>query len=77
METFLTRDEVAELTGRKQRGKQIEQLSRMKILYIPDALGWPKVLRKTIEEELCIKTRSSSAANKTINYKSLESVGHR
>lgn len=50
--TFLSKTEVAELTGRKQRQKQIEQLISMHITFTLDAFGWPKVLRKTIETEL-------------------------
>ena len=50
--TFLSKTEVAELTGRKQRQKQIEQLTSMHITFTLDAFGWPKVLRKTIETEL-------------------------
>ncbi|WP_205994309.1 MULTISPECIES: DUF4224 domain-containing protein [unclassified Pseudoalteromonas] len=52
MSTFLSKTEVAELTGRKQRQKQIEQLISMHITFTLDAFGWPKVLRKTIETEL-------------------------
>lgn len=52
MSTFLSKAEVAELTGRKQRQKQVEQLISMHITFTLDAFGWPKVLRKTIETEL-------------------------
>ena len=50
--TFLSKTEVAALTGRKQRQKQIEQLTSLRIIFTLDAVGWPKVLRKTIETEL-------------------------
>ncbi|MFC3031051.1 DUF4224 domain-containing protein [Pseudoalteromonas fenneropenaei] len=49
---FLNKQEMSELTGRKQRQKQVEQLVSMQILFTLDAFGWPKVLRKTIEAEL-------------------------
>lgn len=52
MNLFLSKLEVAELTGRKQRQKQLEQLTAMRITFTIDAFGWPKVLRKTIEAEL-------------------------
>ena len=52
MSTFLSQTEVAALTGRKQRQKQIEQLTSLRIIFTLDAVGWPKVLRKTIETEL-------------------------
>lgn len=52
MSTFLSKTEVAELTGRKQHQKQVEQLISMHITFTLDAFGWPKILRKTIEAEL-------------------------
>lgn len=49
---FLSAEEVAELTGRKQRQKQLQQLTSMNISYTVDALGWPKVLRQAVEIQL-------------------------
>ena len=72
MNTFLTHEEIVELTGRKQRTKQVLQLQRMRILFILDALGRPKVLRRNLEDELLGSTNTASAI-KSINYSSLES----
>ena len=52
MNLFLSKLEVAELTGRKQRQKQLEQLTTMRITFTLDAFGWPKVLRRAIEIDL-------------------------
>lgn len=71
MSLFLSRDEVAELTGRKQRQLQVEQLIRMKIIFTCDAFGWPKVLHKALESELGISNRREDDSPRTINYKNL------
>lgn len=76
METFLSRDEVAELTGRKQRRKQVEQLISMRLPFTLDAFGWPKLLRKTLETDLGIPNRCKSSAPLTINYDKLSSLGN-
>ena len=49
MSMFLTKDEVAELTGRKIKTKQIEQLRQMRILFWINAHGVPVVPRSAIE----------------------------
>lgn len=54
---FLTRDEVAILTGRKIKSKQIEQLRTMALPFWVNAVGIPIVARSTIEG----KTRSAPA----------------
>lgn len=46
---FLTKDEVAELTGRKTKSKQIEQLRTMRIPFWVNALDAPVVPRSAIE----------------------------
>lgn len=46
---FLTKDEVAILTGRKTKSKQIEQLRRMVLPFWVNAVGSPIVARSTIE----------------------------
>lgn len=43
MSTFLSRDDVARLTCRKHRRRQIEQLVRMGIEFAIDGDGWPLV----------------------------------
>lgn len=62
MQMFLSQVEVAELTGRKQRRKQVEQLIFMRIPFTLDAFGWPKVLRQTIEAELGLSTHCADTA---------------
>lgn len=47
--TFLTDAEVVQLTGRKQRGTQIEALRTMGIAFFVNALGKPIVARAVIE----------------------------
>lgn len=46
---FLTKEEVAILTGRKVKSKQIEQLRKMILPFWVNAVGVPIVARSTIE----------------------------
>lgn len=46
---FLTKEEVAELTGRKVKSKQIEALRKMAIPFWLNACGKPVVPRAAIE----------------------------
>lgn len=46
---FLTKEEVAELTGRKTKSKQVEQLRKMAIPFWLNAVGAPVIARSTIE----------------------------
>lgn len=46
---FLERDELAKLTGRKMKSKQIEALRLMGIVFFVNACGHPIVARSTIE----------------------------
>lgn len=46
---FLTKDEVAELTGRQLKAKQIAQLRTMRIAFWINADGVPVVARTAIE----------------------------
>lgn len=48
-EMFLTREEVADLTGRKVKKKQIEHLRTLGIVFWINALGVPVVPRSAIE----------------------------
>jgi len=50
--TFLTRDELRELTGAKLRKKQIAWLQRRGWEYELNCLGWPVVLRSTMEGKM-------------------------
>lgn len=63
---FLSKEEIAELTGRKQRQKQVEQLTVMRITFTLDAFGWPKVLRKSIEAELGASPNQRNSNNSSI-----------
>lgn len=74
MSIFLTRDEVIELTGRKQRLKQIEQLCFLQLPFVLDALGWPKVLRRAVERELDTAASGLNDAPATINYDRLAAL---
>jgi len=76
MQMFLSQVEVAELTGRKQRRKQVEQLIFMRLSFTLDAFGWPKVLRQTIEAELGLSKHCADTAPLTINYDKLSSLGN-
>lgn len=46
---FLTRDEVATLTGRKIKSKQIEQLRKMHVHFWVNAVNAPVVPRSAID----------------------------
>lgn len=48
-EVFLNKDDIAILTGRKVRSKQVEQLRKMKIPFWVNAIGAPVVARSAIE----------------------------
>lgn len=48
-EMFLTREEIAELTGRKTKSKQIAQLRTMALPFWVNAIGYPIVARSTVE----------------------------
>ncbi|WP_448548459.1 DUF4224 domain-containing protein [Thalassotalea fusca] len=50
--TFLSREEVAELTGVKRKTTQLEQLAKQGIKFVLGRDGHPKVLRKSIEDRL-------------------------
>lgn len=49
MSAFLQADDVATLTGRKTKSKQIEALQRMRIPFWVNAIGKPVVARTAIE----------------------------
>lgn len=49
MSTFLDEDEIATLTGRKIKSKQIQQLRLMGVAFRINATGHPVVTRSTIE----------------------------
>ncbi|REL34705.1 DUF4224 domain-containing protein [Thalassotalea euphylliae] len=50
--TFLSKDEVADLTGVKRKTTQMEQLAKQGIKFVLGRDGHPKVLRKSIEDRL-------------------------
>lgn len=47
--TFLTQEEIAELTGRKVRSKQIEALRQMGLAFFVNPVGRAVVTRSAIE----------------------------
>ena len=58
--TFLSREEIVELTGAKNKSTQLKQLAHQGIKFIQGRDGHPKVLRKTIEERLGFAKSKSS-----------------
>ncbi|AVG17810.1 hypothetical protein CFN79_19120 [Chromobacterium vaccinii] len=58
---FLSREEVAELTGRKFKNLQIDNLRRMGISFQINASGWPIVVRSAIEP---IKTSKENPSDR-------------
>ncbi|WP_082717506.1 MULTISPECIES: DUF4224 domain-containing protein [Burkholderia] len=48
-DTFLSTDELAVLTGRKLKSKQVDALRRMGIAFFVNAAGRPIVARSAIE----------------------------
>lgn len=50
--TFLTRDELAELTGWRVRKKQIEWLQERNWPHVVNGLGWPVVRRAVMEGKM-------------------------
>lgn len=48
---FLTPEEIAELTGRKLRRLQVEQLRTMGIPFYVNAVGRPVVVRSVLENK--------------------------
>lgn len=62
MSMFLTKEEVAELTGRKTKAKQIEHLRRIGMRFWVNALGNPVVPRSAIEGLPAIPTKAEPAA---------------
>jgi len=51
MTTFLNNDEVATLTGRKSKGRQIDSLRKMGIPFWVNAIGHPVIARSAIESK--------------------------
>lgn len=47
--TFLSPDEIAVLTGRKSKSRQIEALREMGLSFFVNGIGHPVVARSTIE----------------------------
>lgn len=48
-ELFLTKEQIAELTGRKVKKLQLEQLKRMHVPFRVNASGAPVVCRSAVE----------------------------
>jgi len=73
MSTFLTKDEVKELTGYTYKAKQCQELSRIGIKFIVNTrFGQPMVLRKELELKAC--SSNSAVSEATINLDALGEV---
>lgn len=46
---FLSKEEIARLTGYRQRAKQTEALSLMGLRFFLPPDGWPRVLKEDLE----------------------------
>lgn len=64
MGLFLTRDELAEMSGRKQRGKIAAWLTANGYRFDIAADGWPKVLRAAVDARLM-----PGAGKRTIHHR--------
>jgi hypothetical protein len=64
---FLTDDELHELTGRKVRRLQIEQLRRMLIPFHVNALGKPVVARAAVTGAVAQKPEARGWAPRVVN----------
>jgi hypothetical protein len=62
-DTFLTQEEISELTGRKVRSKQIEALRQMGLAFWVNPVGRAVVARSSIEGRAL---RTAAAPKKTI-----------
>lgn len=62
-DTFLTQEEISELTGRKVRSKQIEALRQMGLAFWVNPVGRAVVARSSIEGRAA---RVAAAPKKTI-----------
>lgn len=62
-DTFLTQEEISELTGRKVRSKQIEALRQMGLAFWVNPVGRAVVTRSSIEGRAI---RAPAAPKKTI-----------
>lgn len=60
--TFLDRDEVQVLTGRRMKSLQVEQLRTMGIAFHVNALGHPVVPRSAIEGKPAAKPKEPKPA---------------
>lgn len=54
--TFLTREEVAELTGARTRRRQIEVLQNNGLRHVINAAGWPVVPRSAIDTPAAVSS---------------------
>lgn len=62
MTTFVTRDEMAELTGARTRAGQIRWLRERGWVWEPNAAGWPVVLRAHMESRMGGKPNTVESA---------------
>jgi len=57
-ETFLTREEVKELTGAHSRQRQIDTLKQQRVPFFVNAAGWPVVSRSVLNGERAMPKKS-------------------
>lgn len=68
-DTWLTNDEVTELTDKKRWSAQCRALSAMGVAFMPNAAGRPLVLRADI-----IKLKGAKAKRREPDFSSLDKV---
>ncbi|WP_238552121.1 DUF4224 domain-containing protein [Herminiimonas sp. CN] len=62
MSTFLSRDEISELTGRKFKSLQITALRHMGLPFYVNAIGFPVVARSAIDSRSAVAPTPVKAA---------------
>lgn len=65
--TFLTSDEVATLTGRKTKSRQIEALRRMGVAFVINDIGHPVIARSVIEGKKAVATEKPKWVPKVLS----------
>ena len=59
-DTFLSRDDVRQLTGRAHRQPQIDALRNMGVPFFVNAIGWAIVARSAVEGRIPAPTAGES-----------------
>lgn len=74
MSLFLTRDEVAELTGRMRYAAQVKVLNDLRIPFILNAANRPIVARQTVERILGVAQNSAVKQPENTRWKSAKTA---